>query len=68
MSEEKVNPHSLLNRIQATWVADWLKEIKQKPVKSGWLGIYQMSISDVSKRFHVTADEVASAARGEQRR
>ena len=68
MSEDKTNVYAPLNRTEATWVADWLKEIKGKNVKSGWLGVYQMSIADVAKKFHVPIDEVASAARGEQRR
>lgn len=68
MEEDKVNLHAPLNRTEATWVADWLKEVKNKPVKGGWLGVYQMSISDVSKKFHVPADEVIRAARGEERR
>ena len=68
MTDENVNLHSPLNRTEATWVSDWLKEIKHKPVKGGWLGVYQMSISDISKKYHVPADEVISAAKGFQRR
>lgn len=68
MEDEKVNPHTPLGRTESTWVADWLKQVKGKKVKSGWLGVYQMTPADVSKKFHVTLDEVLSAARGEQRR
>lgn len=68
MPDETVNIHTPLNRTQATWVAAWLKEVKNKPVRGGWLGVYQMSVSDIVKKFHVTAEEVISAARGEERR
>lgn len=68
MAEDKANIYTPLTRTEATWVSDWLKEIKGKSVKGGWMGVYQMSIADVAKKFHVPIDEVASAARGEQRR
>lgn len=68
MPDEMINLHTPLNRTQATWVAAWLKEIKGKAVRGGWLAVYQMSISDISKKFHIAADEVISAAKGEQRR
>lgn len=68
MTDETINLHTPLNRTQATWVAAWLKEVKDKPVRGGWLGVYQMSISDVVKKFHVPVEEVIRAARGEERR
>jgi hypothetical protein len=55
-----------LNRTQATWVSAWLIS-KGKPVKGGWLGVYQMRIDDISKRYHVKPEEVIKAARGEYR-
>lgn len=68
MQDETTNIHTPLNRTQATWVAAWLKEVKNKTVRGGWLGVYQMSISDVVKKFHVPVDEVISAVRGDERR
>ena len=68
MPEETINLHSPLTRTQATWVAAWLKEVKNKPVRGGWLGVYQMSISDIVKKYHVSVEEVISAVKGEQRR
>jgi hypothetical protein len=68
MADEKTNAYSALNRTEATWVADWLKEVKGKTVKGGWMGVFQMNAAEVAKKFHVSTDEVLSAARGEQRR
>ena len=68
MNDEKVNPHTPFGRTESTWVSDWLKQIKDKKVQGGWLGVYQMTAADVARKFHVPLDEVLSAARGEQRR
>lgn len=68
MNEKQTNLSEPLGRTESTWVADWLKEIKGKVVRGGWTRVYQLSISEIAKQFHVPVDEVASAARGEQRR
>lgn len=66
--EDTINIYSPLGRTESTWVANWLKEIKGKTVDGGWMRVYQLSIDQIAKQFHVPIDEVISAARGEQRR
>lgn len=66
--EDTINIYSPLGRTESTWVANWLKEIKGKTVDGGWMRVYQLSIDQIAKQFHVPIDEVISAARGKQRR
>lgn len=68
MNEKQTNLNEPLGRTESTWVADWLKEIKGKVVRGGWTRVYQLSVTEIAKQFHVPVDEVVSAARGEQRR
>lgn len=56
----------LLNRTQATWVANWLGKQK-KDVLNGWMGVFQMSPAKVAERYNVNIQEVEAAMRGELR-
>lgn len=64
--KEKIGDRTELGRTEATWVAKWLEDNGAK-VESGWLAVYKMTPFQVAKKYHVTVEEVISAAKGEQR-
>jgi hypothetical protein len=63
---KEVGDRTPLNRTQATWVADWLKD-NGASVRSGWLAVYQMTPFQIAKKYRVEVAEVVSAANGEKR-
>lgn len=54
-----------LGRIQAQWVADWMKS--QGIELSGWTSVWKMNAKQVAAKYKVMADDVIAAANGEKR-
>lgn len=55
-----------LNRIQAQWVADWLKSVGVE-LPSGWTAIWKMNAKQVAAKYRVASDDLIAAANGEKR-
>lgn len=64
--EQAGETEKVLNRTEATWVANWLGK-KGRDVLNGWMGVYQMSPSLIAEKFNVAIEDVLSAMRGEKR-
>ena len=64
--EQAGENEKVLNRTEATWVANWLGKIG-KDVVNGWMGVYQMKPSSVAEKFGVELKDVHLAMRGEKR-
>jgi len=55
-----------LNRIQAQWVADWLRA-QGRELPSGWSSIWKMKAEVVAKKYDVSQQDVIRAANGDKR-
>lgn len=64
--EQAGETEKVLNRTEATWVANWLGK-KGKDVLNGWMGVYQMLPSVIAEKFGVDVEDVRSAMRGDKR-
>lgn len=58
--ELKTHP---LNRIEASLVARWLQEEKDKDVKGGWTAIWKTTPEQVANQYGVKPGEVITAAK-----
>lgn len=56
----------MLDRIQAQWVADWLKS-NGVQLSAGWTSIWRMNAKKVAAKYGVNVDDVTRAANGEMR-
>lgn len=65
-NQTKIYKGGLLDRIQAQWVADWLKN-NGAQLASGWTSIWRMNAKQVAAKYKVMQDDVISAANGEKR-
>lgn len=61
LAEEK------LKRTQATWVSNWLTGSMNKQVPGGWMGVYDMTPSEVAEKYEVGYEDVLEAAKGNKR-
>ena len=65
-NQTKTYKGGLLDRIQAQWVADWLKN-NGAQLASGWTSIWRMNAKKVAAKYGVSVDDVIRAANGEMR-
>lgn len=56
----------VLGRIQAQWVADWMKS-EGIALPSGWTSIWKMNAKQIAAKYKVTPEDVIAAANGEKR-
>lgn len=55
-----------LNRIQAQWVADWLRGVGVE-LPSGWASIWKMNAKQVATKYSKTMEDVIAAGNGDKR-
>lgn len=65
-NQTKTYKGGLLDRIQAQWVADWLKS-NGVQLSAGWTSIWRMNAKKVAAKYGVNVDDVTRAANGEMR-
>lgn len=67
-TQTKTNDYKggVLGRIQAQWVAEWLKS-QGIELPSGWTSIWKMNAKQVAAKYKVMSEDVVAAANGEKR-